>query len=29
MSAVTILGAIISVVILIYLIYSLLKPEKF
>lgn len=29
MSALTILGAILSVLILIYLIYSLLRPEKF
>ena len=29
MSALTILGAIISVLILVYLVYSLLRPEKF
>ncbi|HEY7195233.1 MAG TPA: K(+)-transporting ATPase subunit F [Gemmatimonadales bacterium] len=29
MSALTILGAIISVLILAYLVYSLLRPEKF
>jgi K+-transporting ATPase KdpF subunit len=29
MSALTILGTIMSVLILVYLVYSLLRPEKF
>ncbi|HEV2671310.1 MAG TPA: K(+)-transporting ATPase subunit F [Gemmatimonadales bacterium] len=29
MSSLTILGAVLSVLILTYLVYSLLKPEKF